>query len=334
MDTGRFPLVPSNRRPLPVQLQMQVFDRHALRQAHISGDRLRAADILQVTHGAHRALTMPLTGWETLGYQTPPVSRPPEEVAVVVKRARAVASHQTALRLHGFILPPWLQDDDGLIHVSRPHVRGVASRRGVVTHGRTVPAEDVEVMHGIPVTSIERTWADLAALLPMGMVDELVVAGDGIVKRPWTPDGRREPLTTVERLRAAVSRAGRYKGVRTARAALDLIRVGSDAATETKMRLALIHAGLPEPELQLILDPSRPVSPDGDMGYRQWRLVLHYDGAPHDDEAQKLVDAWRNKGWDDAGWAQIWATVEDYRDDFRRVIHEVRCRRDEVEGQG
>ncbi|MGJ5589740.1 endonuclease domain-containing protein [Micrococcus lylae] len=197
-----------------------------------------------------------------------------------------------------------------------------------------MPAEDVEVMHGIPVTSIERTWADLAALLPMGMVDELVVAGDGIVKRPWTPQGRLEPLTTVQRLRDAVKRAGRYKGVRTARAALDLIRVGSDAATETKMRLALVHAGLPEPELQLILDPSRPMSPDGDMGYRQWRLVLHYDGAPHDDEAQKLVDAWRNKGWHDAGWAQIWATVEDYRDDFRRVIHEVRCRRDEVEGQG
>lgn len=99
------------------------------------------------------------------------------------------------------------------------------------------------------------------------------------------------------------------------------------------MRLALIHAGLPEPELQLVLDPSKPVTPDGDMGYRQWRLVLHYDGAPHDDEAQKLVDAWRNNGWHGAGWAQLWATVEDYRDDFRRVIHEVRCRRDEVEGQ-
>lgn len=109
------------------------------------------------------------------------------------------------------------------------------------------------MLHGIPVTSIERTWADLAALLPRGTVDELVVAGDGIVKHPWSPWGRQAPLTTVERLRAALQRAGRYKGVRTARDALDLIRLGSDAATETKMRLALVHAGLPEPELQLVL---------------------------------------------------------------------------------
>lgn len=164
-----------------------------------------------------------------LGYPTPPVSRPQEEVAVVVKRTRGVATHQTALRLHGFLLPPWLQDDDGLIHVSRPQGCGVASRGGVVTHGRTVTAEDVVVMHGIPVTSIERTWTDLAALLPMRMVDELVLAGDGIVKRPWTPPGCLERLTTVPRLRKAVKRAGRYKGVRTAREALDLIRVGSDA---------------------------------------------------------------------------------------------------------
>lgn len=109
--------------------------------------------------------------------------------------------------------------------------------------------------------------------------------------------------------------------------------MGSDAATETKMRLALVHAGLPEPELQLVLDPSRTVSPDGDMGYRQWRLVMHDDGAPHDDPAQQLVDAWRNQGWHEAGWAQTWATVEDYRDDFPRVVHEVKRRRDEVEAR-
>lgn len=190
------------------------------------------------------------------------------------------------------------------------------------------------MLHGIPTTSIERMWADLASLLPRGMVDELVIAGDGIVKRPWTPQGCTEPPTTVERLRATLGRTGRYKGVRAAREALDLIRVGSDAATETQMRLALIHAGLPEPELQLILDPSVAVSPDADLGYRRWKLVLHYDGAPHHNEAQQSVDAWRNhQGWASAGWAQIWADVHDLRDDFRRVIHEVRCRRDDMESR-
>lgn len=88
-----------------------------------------------------------------------------------------------------------------------------------------------------------------------------------------------------------MTRTGRYKGVRVAREALELICVGTDAATETQMRLALVHAGLPEPALQLRLDPSAMISPDADMGYRRWKQVLHYDGAPHINEARELVDA-------------------------------------------
>ena len=43
------------------------------------------------------------------------------------------------------------------------------------------------------------------------------------------------------------------RGVKIARLALDLIRVGSDSAPETMMRLALVQAGLPEPALNVVL---------------------------------------------------------------------------------
>lgn len=142
------PQTPVRALPLPLRLQDRIFDRRALHRSLTPVDRLRSADILQVTHGAHRSVTMSLTWWKALGYHKDPVSRPPEEVAVVVKRARGVASHQTALRLHGFLLPPWLQEDEAQVHVSRPHARGVAHRRGVVTHGRSVPAEDVAMLMG------------------------------------------------------------------------------------------------------------------------------------------------------------------------------------------
>lgn len=81
------------------------------------------------------------------------------------------------------------------MHVSRPHARGVAQWRGVVTHGRSVSAEDVVTLHGIPTTSIERTREDVATRLSCGMVKKLVVAGEGIVKHPWTAQGRQPPLT-------------------------------------------------------------------------------------------------------------------------------------------
>lgn len=317
---------------LPPALQGRILTPQDLRDHGLSEQRLRRTDLRRVTHGAHRERHGPVTAWSSLGYPEPPVPYPPEEAAVVVKRARAVASHLSALRLHGLPVPPWLRDD-GRLHVSRPHRKGASVRCGVASHARTVPPEDVVLVHGIPVTSLERTWADLASLLPPRMIDPLVVAGDAAVKRPWSPEGRQEPRTTVVRLRAALDRAGRFKGVRAAREALELIRLGSDSPRETEMRLAIVHAGLPEPELQLVLDPSLPVSPDADMGYRRWRLVLHYDGGHHDDPDQRQRDQWRNDGWARAGWAQIWAGLNDGRDDYQRVVTEIRAHRDSLRGR-
>lgn len=317
---------------LPPALQGRILTPQDLRDHGLSEQRLRRTDLRRVTHGAHRERHGPVTAWSSLGYPEPPVPYPPEEAAVVVKRARAVASHLSALRLHGLPVPPWLRDD-GRLHVSRPHRKGASVRCGVASHARTVPPEDVVLVHGIPVTSLERTWADLASLLPPRMIDPLVVAGDAAVKRPWSPEGRQEPRTTVVRLRAALDRAGRFKGVRAAREALELIRVGADSPRETDMRLAIVHAGLPEPELQLVLDPSLPVSPDADMGYRRWRLVLHYDGGHHDDPDQRQRDQWRNDGWARAGWAQIWAGLDDGRDDYQRVLTEIRAHRDSLRGR-
>ena len=43
------------------------------------------------------------------------------------------------------------------------------------------------------------------------------------------------------------------RGVRTARAALELIRVGADSQPETKMRLSIVRAGLPDPVLNYMV---------------------------------------------------------------------------------
>ncbi|MDY6055270.1 hypothetical protein [Micrococcus sp.] len=322
-------------RALPATLgptAAPTFTRADLRAHGLPEDRLRAGDIRRVTHGVHRRTAdAPLT-WDALGYPVPPAPFAPEEVAAVVQAARGVASHVTALLLHGLPLPPFLTED-GTVHLSRPHRRGASLRPEVTSHARSVPGQDVVRLHGIPVTSIERTWADLAAMLPRGPVDPVVAAGDAAVTPLWTPEGRLPPRTTIPRLRACLERSGRFSGIRMARAALELVRVGADSPPETALRLALIDAGLPEPELQLMLHPGRRGSPDADLGYRQWRLVLHYDGAHHRSLEQQARDRRRNEGWERAGWAQIVVTEDDARDGFGRVVAEVVAHRERLGGR-
>lgn len=101
-----------------------------------------------------------------------------------------------------------------------------------------------------------------------------MAAGDHLVKHPWHPDGRRPLLGTVAQLRVALTEVGRFKGKRIAQQALGLVRVGADAASETRMRLALLDAGLPEPGLQCPIDPGDEDSPEADLGCRDCRLAM------------------------------------------------------------
>ena len=55
------------------------------------------------------------------------------------------------------------------------------------------------------------------------------------------------------------------------------------------LRLAMVDAGLPEPNLQLTLRSGDPLSPSADLGYRAQRLAIQYDGGHHLVEAQSLV---------------------------------------------
>lgn len=188
-------------------------------------------------------------------------------------------------------------------------------------------ADDVVEIHGIRTTSVERAWLDLAALRPRGPRDPLVIAGDARVNRPWADGQRSDPVTTPERLREALRRTGRFKGVRLAREALHLVRVGADPPPETELRLALIEAGLPEPELQVPGDPQDRFAPIVDLGYRAWRLALQYDGEHHRSREQQARDA-RRDGWlQDHGWRSLRLTADDRLTGFARAIEWVRRHR-------
>ncbi|WP_461047921.1 hypothetical protein [Terrabacter koreensis] len=195
-------------------------------------------------------------------------------------------SHLTAARLHGLPLPRSLDDDDA-IHVMRDARDGAVRRRGVVGHCGLF-ARDVVDVDGIPVTNLADTWVDMGELIrpgvPLGL-DDLVIMGDAVADR----------LGSITPLVEALDARKAPRGKRTLLEALSCFRVGSESPGETRTRLILVRAGLPEPELNATVYASsgrrlgRP-----DMRWVKQRLLLEYQGRDfHDSDEQRAKDELR-----------------------------------------
>jgi very-short-patch-repair endonuclease len=195
----------------------------------------------------------------------------------------ATVSHQSAARLWGAIVP-----DDGFVHLScpraRPQVEGIRAHRGS-------SARKATVWRGLAVTTPVQTFLDLAA--DLALVD-LVVLGDSLVRR------RR---LTVERLVEAAS-AHRGPGARLARRAARLIRADVDSAMETRLRMLVVLAGLPEPVVNhKIRWADGRVRFRFDLSFPAARLVIEYDGWQHvDSQHQWDGDLARREWLDGNDW--------------------------------
>lgn len=176
----------------------------------------------------------------------------------------------------------------------------------------------METVDGIRASTRARTWLDLARRLNLG---ELVCMGDQLVRipRPGLED-RSQPYATIGGLRTMVSSHPNLQGVVRARQALELMRIGSDSAPETLLRLAMLDAGLPEPELQVPLRPDSPATPTADLGYRHRRLAIQYDGGHHLLEDQILSDRRRDKAFESAGWTVLIVARNDLADNFQQAV--------------
>ena len=217
------------------------------------------------------------------------VARAVELTPVVLAQAAllvaptAAVSHQSAARLWGGVVP-----EDGLVHLAcpdrRPQVEGIKAHRG-----RT--GQQVTRWRGLPVTSPVQTFLDLAT--DLGLVD-LVVLGDSLV---------RHLRLTVEVLVDAAA-CHRGPGARLARRAASLVRPDVDSAMETRLRMLILLAGLPEPVVNHKVRWS-----DGrvrfrfDLSFPEARLDIEYDGWQHvDSQEQWSTDLGRREWLDGNGW--------------------------------
>ncbi|NQX04210.1 DUF559 domain-containing protein [Rathayibacter sp. VKM Ac-2856] len=191
-----------------------------------------------------------------------------------VMRPGEFFSHATAAHL--LRLPDRRATETTPLHVSVAPPMRAARRVGVKAHH--LWDEGVSVVDaGYPTTDPASTFCHLA---DSRSLDELVVLGDALV-RP-DEEGRRHGLRVDLEILAARTARYRGRGGRRAREAIGFVRVGSESPKETLLRLLLIRAGLPEPELNVELyDADGVFVARVDLLYRDQWVVVEYDGDQH-----------------------------------------------------
>lgn len=215
----------------------------------------------------------------------------------------AFLSHHQAARLYGAVVP-----HTETLHASVPLGRHRSRREGIAVHQSS---RRPTTFRGIPVTTPEDTFLDLVPHL--GLVDQ-VVLGDSLVRR-----GR----TTPERLVAAAGSSRRWRA--QASRAAGLVRQHVDSSMESRSRLLVVLAGLPEPIVNLCL-----YGPDGellrrlDLAYPEAKLGIEYDGRHHaESAAQWASDISRREDLHADGWTILTLISRDIYAVPGRTIHRV-----------
>jgi len=270
-------------RPLPENLRDREFHVDEARRAGVTTGRLDAADLAIPYPGVRVPTGHDLESLEAKARQFAQRMRPWQ-----------FFSHSTALALYGAPLPA--DRASQRLHVAAHRPDREPRVAGVVGHRLGPGVTDVRVVEGLRVEGPARAWRHVASWWNH---EELVAAGDFLV-------GVRGGLLTLDDLAAEVARAvGR--GQAALEAALSDVRVGAESPQETRLRLVVRAAGLPEPALNIVIR-----APDGrfvarlDLAYAPWRVAVEYDGRQHaEDRAQFERDADR---WDDIrqqGWVLV-----------------------------
>ena len=295
-------------KPLPEDLAKLPFTVYQARALGVGSKRLHAKDLV----GAGRLIR---------AHAGRDVSLIDRARVLCAATPDAWVSHETAAVFFDLGLPPWLGHEPR-IHLSKPHGLPRVRRAGIIGHRvHVIPGEVVEI-DGVRVSGPARTWLDLAHELPLRYI---VAMGDQLIRTPRPElEFRSVPLAYKDGLRLLIRQHPNMKGVEKARLALEEMRVGSDSFPETFLRLALLDAHLPEPELQMRLDPADPWSPAADLGFRQHRIAVQYDGAHHRTREQQSRDNRRDEFFIRAGWSYFKPNADDLADNFQELIARIK----------
>lgn len=233
----------------------------------------------------------------------------------------AAASHATAFTLWNF--PGFLPgSDEPVIHISRPDTAAMMRRPGVRGHRGQFFDDEVTTLDGLFITSRTRTWLDCARRMS---IEEITVVADHLLRVPRPEfEGRTHPYATPDDLAGMLDRHKGTPGIRKARLALELARIGSDSAPETRLRLALEYASLPEPQLNVAAELSTGVVRQPDLAYPEQKVGVEYEGEGHSEVGQIVRDIAREEDFGRAGWMLVRISKRHMANDGRAAVAKVR----------
>lgn len=270
------------RQPLPVHLGTRPFSVATARAEGLTAKRLRGRDL----EAPYRGVRVSAGALASV--------RDRCLAAAVWMRSDQVFCHATTMQLLDLPLPARLRTDH--VHVASPRPHRAPRRAGVVGHSLDLSRTTLIAQGVIRSVHPVDVWCQLASQLT---VRELVVLGDALVRRndPWS--------TTADLIRAVAAFRGR--GRSRLRVAVTMVRPRTDSAPETELRLDIVEAGLPEPEVNVpIRDDAGMLIGIADLAFVEQRVVVEYDGEQHrTDDRQYARDVDRLDDFARAGYRVI-----------------------------
>jgi len=243
--------------------------------------------------------------------------------------ADAVVDHLTLCRAAALLLPPgaalshrcaaMLYGANILgrgqpVEVTAPAGAGVRSQAGLVVVRSPLPPDEVRSRGGLPATVPLRTAFDLAR------GPDLVEAVAGVDALLYQRAVRAEAFAGY------LAAHPNWNGIRRARRAFALARPRVESVMESRLRLGVVLAGLPEPVVQHdVFDASGRFVARLDLAYRGVRVGLEYDGDHHRERATFRHDAVRLNRLRLLGWTVLRFTADDVLRNPDRMIAQIRA---------
>ena len=243
---GRSPRIPKALSQGPFTLDDA--RRAGLKRWHIEGQAWRRLG--PRTYASANAAQSPLIELEAASLRLPP---------------RAAFSGLTAAWLHGLDVTPC-----DPIEITVPKSAGISSRAGMAVRRANLAGDEVVWLRGLRATSVPRTLRDVCACL--SLMEGVVVCDMAMHLRLLRPG----PLNDY------VSRSAGARGIAALRKALPYVEPAAESPMETRLRMIVVLAGLPRPEVQFtVRDRWHRFVGRPDLYYPEQKLGLEYDGATH-----------------------------------------------------
>jgi hypothetical protein len=279
-------------------------DRSTLREQGLSPSQIDRAVRRGVLVATQRGVLIPARGLSAYDVRCRAALKTQRDDAVVWRRSAAV--------LHSLpCIPPEWTEGTAIIEVAAQRDDlSRSSRQGMQRRICRLDEIDVTVISGVRATTVARTLADLSRDHPrrlmVGLMDAAVQAG----------------RCSVEELHAVLPRLFGLRGVVRARNAICVVRTGVDSPGESRARLAVVDAGLPEPELRLELWEDSILMARGDLGYYRWLIWMEYDGfAVHVEQRIFRSDRHRDRWLTRRGWEVMRLSDADVRQPAGFISH-------------